>query len=227
MNHEAVVNWQQFVEAVNVFQDDYGIVGHDGEPRVGFFDEPRPHMNYTVTGEGLGSESDFLTQLKSKPVVVFIECMDRRGASLAYQKVKAEHLPQGAQIFHFAAGGGVIQRDEIVKGGEAQQVGRGKAFSTIMRYIAQNAEVVKVVATDHDHRCGAEAFAADGRGWPERLDCVPGDQKEQEKMKALIIEYSEKLLPAVWNERGVVETALVVFSDNPETDAKVEFVPTK
>lgn len=227
----AIPSWNDFTVAVGVFENDYGIVGHSGEPRKGFFDTPRDHMQYTVTGAELGSEEEFLAQLKKSPVSVFIECMDRRGANLAYKKVVEEILPQeeleNTQVFHFAAGGGVIQRDVVVRDGSEVVVNRGKAFSTIMQYLAEHAHVVKVIATDHDCRCGAEAFAADGKGWPERLGCSPGDEAERKQMKQLINEYTDSLLPEAWKQNGIVDTYLVEFSQHPETEAKVVFEKTR
>jgi hypothetical protein len=223
-------SWQEFIQAAAVFENDYAIVNHGGEPRVGFFDKPREHLQYTVTGAGLESEEGFLAHIEGKSVVVFIECMDRRGANLAYkhvqEKIMVERGLEDAVVFNFAAGGGVIQRDVVVRNGEEIQLNRGKAFATIMNYVAQHADVKLVVATDHDCRCGAEAFAADNQGWPERLGCQPGDEKEREQMKQLINEFSEKLLPQEWWQKQIVETYLVEFTQDPETDPRVIFEST-
>lgn len=223
------VTFQAFQEAVGLFSNDYAIVGHGGEPLTSFFDEPRPHMEYTVVGEGLGemTEADFLTELRREPIAVLIGCMDKRGAQLTYQQIKDVVLPennlQGTRTFSFFVGGGVVQHNTVTQEGQEVVVNRAQAFRTAMNYLAEHAAVELVIATGHDHRCGAEAFAADGQGWPERLGCEPGAELEQTEMKKLIGESARQLLPQSWLQDGKVKPALVILSDNPENDPHVNF----
>lgn len=230
MKETESLDWNEFIEAVNIFKDDYAIVGHGGEPRAGFFGELRPHLEYSVTGKEVDdmSEEEFAAKLNEKPVVVLIECMDRRGAYLGRGKVQSEILqengidPEGVNLLTVAVGGGIIQRNIIITKGEEKTVDRARAMKRILQYIADNAEVRLVVATGHNHRCGAEAFAADGQGWPERLGVEPGDAVEDQKMRELISAQTRVQVPQVWQEAGIVRSYLVKFSHDPETDQRVE-----
>jgi hypothetical protein len=230
MEEKLTPSWQQFVEAVNKFKDDYAIVGHAGEKRVGFFGELRPHLDYSVTGREVETmtESEFLEELREKPLVLLVECMDKRGARLTQEKVLNEVMPENGfdpekvKLMTLAMGGGVIQRDIITtEQGEEKTVDRGKAFETILEYIAAQAQVSLVVATGHNHRCGAEAFAAGGKGWPERLEVDPGDEVENQKMKELIKLQAAQHLPQQWQDQGLVKLYLVRFSPRPEKDKQV------
>jgi hypothetical protein len=225
---EESVDWQGFVEAVNTFRDDYGIVGHTGEVRVGFFDEPRTHGEYTVSGREVDEmgEYEFRIMIKEKPLVVAMICMDKRGARLSYEKMKEIAAGEGLEnvnIFLLAMGGGVIQRDRIRRDGEEVVVNRGNALESILFFVEQNAQVKLVIATDHDHRCGVEAYVHDGQGWPEILGCEPGGNEEASKMKELITEYAGRNLPSSWKEQGIVRKFLVRFSDDWEKDPSVFF----
>src|SRR5690606_26584678 len=114
-------------------------------------------------------------------------------------------------ILHISVGGGIIQREVAQRGGEKVDVGRASAIKKMLQFIAENAEVEGVVATGHDRSCGAEAFCANGKSWPERLDCAPGADAEQEKMAELIREHAERLIPDKWRAQGIVATYLVAF----------------
>lgn len=216
---EVQVSWSEFSNAVEVFGKDYGIVGHDADPLVGFFDVPREHGNYSLVGINGMSETEFRTRLKEKPVVLLVGCMDRRGAKMTHDLVKEQEVEDSdsLQMVTLTVGGGIIARDTVTRNGREVEVGRGKAMQTILKFIAENADVRKVVATDHDCRCGAEAFAADDQGWPEQLECELGAQEEQQKMSELIKDFGQRLLPQQWFESGIVDLALVHFEGDPES----------
>lgn len=222
------VSFESFKEASEIFGNDYAIVGHGGEPVVNYFEAPRPHGEYTVTGLAGMNEEQFIEELSEQPITLFIACMDKRGAKLSYDEIKEMMVEQGlldTKLMALLMGGGVIQEDEITQDGQAVEVFRGQALETMLAYIAQNAEVAHVFSTDHDCRCGACAFYNDGQGVPEKLGVERGSDGEQLEMESQIMAHTELHLPN--SLIGKTSMHLSHFAGPHDHEEFTEFLPIK
>lgn len=213
---EGKVSWESLVAAASTFAGDYAIVNHAGDPVVSMMGEPRSgdHL-YSVSGPIDMNESGFEEQVKDKECVVVVACMDARAVTETYNQLKAQY-PDKVIIF-MSMGGGIVQQDEVVQQGNTQEVHRAQALSTMLEYVREKANVVKVIATGHDARCGAVAFYNDGKGVPELLGVEKGSEAEQEDMKKRIAEATSAVIPKEWSEAGIVETALVHIDEHNHT----------
>ncbi len=203
---ELVINFATFRNALEVFSKDYGIVNHPDDPLVSIFDRPRSgtgpdEHKYTVSAVPSGmTETGFKEVINGKKVVVIDMCMDARGAVNTYntleEKAKEEFGPD-VLILLISHGGGIIQVDEAVRGGEKVALGREKASRTIYGYLAKYENQVDCIyAGGHDCRCGACAFYNDGIGVPEQLDVERGSQEEMDEMSRLVKESAAQIIPA-------------------------------
>ncbi len=228
---ETMVSWQEFQSAFGVFANDYSIVGHDGEPVISIFDGVREAGKYTVTGLSDMTEAEFQEKVAGKSFVVLIQCMDARGANQTYQAITQEQVvgsehQRGTQseIMLLSMGGGIIQVPEILHNGEPIQVSRDQAIKTILQYLAQHIDLAKLVATDHDCRCGACAYYNDGVGVPEVLDVERGSEAEQAEMIKRIVDSIHTLVPLKWLQDGLVEARLAHFDGEEGKEKFASFV---
>jgi len=184
------ITWPEFVSAMNVFAGDLNIVHHPDTPTISPFDEPHAHNEYSLTTLSGMSEADFVKRLRSKRVVLINQCMDRRGAYLAYQhlaKDVTDRLGENVQIILLSIGGGPVQVNELLTPeGEKSWVGRGNALKIILRFIAQEADVVEAHAIGHDCECGACKLFNGGVGIPDALGVQKGSHPERQTMIQLI-----------------------------------------
>lgn len=197
------VPFSVFKEALEIFSNDYGLVGHAGDPTVTPFEAPRENA-YSLTQLNDLGEDEIKEQLQGKKWTVFIECMDKRGVRGAYDHLKETN----PDLLVLSMGGGVVQTDSVRSGEKDYFSARGQALTHILNYLAQNAEIEKVIATGHDCNCGACKHYAGGVPVTDQLatngeSVVPGGEEEQREMARRINQASEKWIPEVLQEKTI------------------------
>jgi carbonic anhydrase len=210
--------WDQFKEAFVVFHNDYQIVGHPGEPTVSPFDEPREYGKYSLTQiPDLMTEKEFESQMVSMKKIL-ITCMDKRVA----RKIWESENGASGEVFLLAIGGGVVQNRE-----------RLKAVEVIAGYLAQFHWLREVVASDHEHVCGAvryflaNAGLSHEDGLPGLLGKPPGSEEEREIMNRLIAHGAQPWIQEFGDDKVVAKDAYVNESERDVQEFLIQITDLK
>ena len=210
--------WDQFKEAFAVFHNDYQIVGHPGEPTVSPFDEPREYGKYSLTQiPDLMTEKEFESQMGSMKKIL-ITCMDKRVA----RKIWESENGASGEVFLLAIGGGVVQNRE-----------RRKAIEVIAGYLAQFHQLRKVVASDHEHVCGAVKYflanvgLSNENGLPGLLGKPSGSEEEREIMNRLIAHGAHPWIKEFGDDKVVAKDAYVNESERDVQEFQIQIKDIK
>jgi hypothetical protein len=177
------ISFERFVEAMQVFANDYELVGHPELQIRTCWEEPNEAGVYSLTQiPAEMTEAGFLE--KMQPITnIVITCMDKDCAHSTWEKIEAE--PE--QIMMLTWGGGVVQNGQE----------RVRALQIIASYLSQLKwerklpHLSKIHADDHDHVCGAVKVWL-GQSLPEFLtelygeEITPQSEEEDALMEALI-----------------------------------------
>lgn len=181
--HSKRIPFQKFLEAMQVFANDYEMVGHPELEIRTCWEEPNDAGTYSLSQipEGM-TEVEFLEKMQGITDIA-ITCMDKDCAHSTWEKIEA--APE--QIMMLTWGGGVVQkgRDRVV------------ALQAIASYLSQlkwdgklpNLSLVH--ADDHNHVCGAVKVWL-GQSLPEFLtqlygkEITPQSEEEDALMESLI-----------------------------------------
>jgi carbonic anhydrase len=197
---ETIISWGQFVQAMEIFGGDYAIVGHTGEPTISPFAKPRDYGMYSLTQLPSSIDETGFKKEMEKIDKVVITCMDKRVARPVWEK---EGGMQG-NVFILAIGGGVVQ-DGL----------RQEKMETIAQYLSQFKNIRQVVATDHEHVCGAAKYFLKRRGYEHRhgvcglLNKDPGCAEEKATMDQLIAFGVKAWQKAFGKDKVVAKNAII------------------
>lgn len=215
LNKPEVVSLDELRKAFKVFSGDLGIVGHDKEPPISIFGEPKRHGEYSLSllPEDM-SEQEVLRRLEQAKMVIN-GCMDKRQARLLYEHFRGNY--QSEEIVVLFWGGGIVQ------GGTREGVEkRREAEATILTYFSQHTpNLERFYATNHDGRCGAIAYSLEvpAGKMPPGLG-EKGSDKERLITKRLIADGID-LVPNEWKVADKVQAALVILNEKKQ-DISVE-----
>jgi hypothetical protein len=181
--HSKLIPFQKFLEAIQVFANDYEMVGHPELESRTCWEEPNDAGTYSLSQipEGM-TEVEFLEKMQGITDIA-ITCMDKDCAHSTWEKIEA--APE--QIMMLTWGGGVVQKgkDRVV------------ALQAIASYLSQlkwdgklpNLSLIH--ADDHNHVCGAVKVWL-GQSLPEFLtqlygkEITPQSEEEDALMESLI-----------------------------------------
>ena len=181
--HFKRIPFERFVEAMQVFANDYEIVGHPELEIRHCWQEPNDAGTYSLTQIPTGvTEVEFLEKMQSITDIA-VTCMDKDCAHSTWEKIEAE--PE--QIMMLTWGGGVVQngRDRV------------RALQVIASYLSQLKwdgklpNLASIHADDHNHVCGAVKVWL-GQSLPEFLtelygkEITPQSEEEDALMESLI-----------------------------------------
>ncbi|MCG6982031.1 MAG: hypothetical protein LJE88_11545 [Deltaproteobacteria bacterium] len=181
--HSKRIPFQKFLEAMQVFTNDYEMVGHPELEIRTCWEEPNDAGTYSLSQIPAGiTEVEFLEKMQGITDIA-VTCMDKDCAHSTWEKIEAE--PE--QIMMLTWGGGVVQkgRDRVV------------ALQAIASYLSQlkwdgklpNLSLIH--ADDHNHVCGAVKVWL-GQSLPEFLtelygkEITPQSEEEDALMESLI-----------------------------------------
>jgi hypothetical protein len=208
------ISFKEFVEAMQVFANDYELVGFpDLEIRT-CWEEPNDAGTYSLTQIPAGmTEVEFLEKMQTITQIA-ITCMDKDCAHSTWEKIEAE--PE--QIMMLTWGGGVVQkgRDRVC------------AMQTIASYLGHLKRDGKlprlslIHADDHDHVCGAVKVWL-GQALPEFLtelygkEITPQSEEEDALMESLIRDGAFVWMAAFAGTGvEVLSHLLITDRDNPQ-----------
>lgn len=188
MTELAKVSWEQFVQAMRVFENDLELVHHPHTPKIspfgltnGMDEEGHRQYNLTQIPESM-TEAKFLELLKTRTVVK-VGCMDKDASGPSYDQLSTEE--QG-KIFQILMAGGGAQSNEKPE--------RVKALKTVLAYIAAHGEHLETVLfTGHDNVCGFIKHCNGKTPLTETLGVEPCDTKENIVMQGIILQTSEAI----------------------------------
>lgn len=210
--------WARMNRALEVFRDDYAIVGHPGEPTVSPFDPPRPYGQYTLTQLPAGlSEEAFASRMSGVRKIV-VTCMDRRVA----RRIWEAEAEGGVPVFLLAVAGGVVQTEA-----------RHRAMEALAGYLARFEHVEQVVAADHEHVCGAvkhflaQVGLSHERGLPGLLGKAPGSAEEREIMNRLIAHGAGPWVRAFGPRRVAARDAYVREAEQAITEVSIDLTTVR
>jgi hypothetical protein len=216
MDHLKRISFTRFVEGMQVFANDYDLVGHPELEIRTCWEEPNEPGTYSLTQiPAEMTEVEFLEKMQSITDIA-VTCMDKDCAHSTWEKIEAE--PE--QIMMLTWGGGVVQ-----KGRE-----RVRALQVIASYLSQLKRDGKlpylslIHADDHNHVCGAIKVWL-GQPLPEfltelyRKEITPQSEEEDALMESLIRD-GAFLWIAAFAGTGVevLSNLHVTDRDNPENN---------
>jgi hypothetical protein len=151
--NKKTVKWRDFVKALDVFDDDLGLVGHSGEKKVSPLSKPKKPGLYNLTGLPNLTEDKFLGYLGNREVTILNACIDERFAYWTYsyvnsfkQRLLGGYL--GTKIVSIFIAGGAAQSASLE---------RKNALNVIMTYLFENLNVKNAILTGHACNCGGLA----------------------------------------------------------------------
>ena len=208
------VSFKEFAEAMQVFANDYEIVGQPDLEMRTCWEEPNDAGTYSLTRIPAGmTEVEFLEKMQGITHIA-ITCMDKDCAHRTWEKIEAEP----GEIMMLTWGGGVVQ-----KGRE-----RIRAMQAIASYLGQlkwNGKLPDlsfIHADDHDHVCGAVKVWL-GQSLPEFLtelygkEITPQSAEEDALMESLIRDGASVWMAAFAGTGvEVLSHLLVTDRDNPQ-----------
>lgn len=203
-----MINFDQFQQAWNAFENDLSLVGHPQDPKVSIFAPPREWGKYNLTLLPKDLNESQVKENLTKVKIIGVTCMDKRVTYEFYQFLAKGHSP--TKVLLISVGGGIVQSGQE----------RKQAMKTILTYLSEKtANLNEVVISDHDCRCGAVAFWLKAK--PEKLPKGFGDKPgcvcEKEIMKSLIAEGYRSLVPQEWKEEGRIKACLVTPKEKEKT----------
>ena len=210
--------WDQFKEAFSVFHNDYQIVGYPGEPTVSPFDEPREYGKYSLTQiPDLMTEKEFesrMGSIKKFLLHVWISGLREKSGNLK--------MGRAAKFFSWLSVGGVVQNRERIK-----------AVEVIAGYLAQFHQLEEVVASDHDHACGAVRYflanvgLSHEDGLPGLLGKPPGSKEEREIMNRLITHGAQLWIQEFGDDKIVAKDAYINESERDVQEFLIQITDLK
>ncbi|MGD8370819.1 MAG: hypothetical protein PVG64_08545 [Syntrophobacterales bacterium] len=181
--HFKRISFNRFVEAMQVFSNDYDIVGHPELEIRTCWEEPNEAGLYSLTQiPAAMNEDEFLEKMHGITHIA-VTCMDKDCAHSTWEMIEAE--PE--QIMMLTWGGGVVQNGRE----------RVQALQTIASYLSQLKwdgklpQLSLIHADDHNHVCGAVKVWL-GQSLPEFLtelygkEITPQSEEEDALMESLI-----------------------------------------
>ncbi len=181
--HFKRISFERFVEAMQVFSNDYEIVAHPWLEIRTCWEEPNEAGLYSLTQiPAAMNEVEFLEKMQGITDIA-VTCMDKDCAHSTWEEIEAE--PE--QIMMLTWGGGVVQNGRE----------RVQALQSIASYLAQLKwagklpQLSTIHADDHNHVCGAVKVWL-GQSLPEFLtelygkEITPQSEEEDAVMESLI-----------------------------------------
>ncbi|UCG13408.1 MAG: hypothetical protein JSU72_02665 [Deltaproteobacteria bacterium] len=214
--HLKRISFERFVEAMQVFSNDYEIVAHPWLEIRTCWEEPNEAGVYSLTQiPAVMNEGEFLE--KMQPITnIAVTCMDKDCAHSTWERIEAE--PE--QIMMLTWGGGVVQNGKE----------RVQALQVIASYLGQLKwderlpHLSTIHAADHDHVCGAVKVWL-GQSLPEFLtelygkEITPQSEEEDTLMESLIRDGAFVWIAAFAGTGVEVLSHLhVTDRDNPENN---------
>ena len=214
--HSKRISFKGFVEAMQVFANDYEIVGHPELEIRTCWEEPNEAGTYSLTQIPAGmTEVEFVE--KMQPITdIAVTCMDKDCAHSTWEKIEAE--PE--QIMMLTWGGGVVQkgRDRV----QSMQV--IASYLSQLKRDGQLPDLSLIHADDHNHVCGAVKVWL-GQSLPEFLtalygkEITPQSEEEDALMESLIRDGAFVWIAAfAGTEVEVLSNLHVTDRDNPENN---------
>jgi hypothetical protein len=214
--HFKRISFERFVEAMQVFSNDYEIVAHPWLEIRTCWEEPNEAGLYSLTQiPAVMNEVEFLAKMQGITHIA-VTCMDKDCAHSTWEKIEAE--PE--QIMMLTWGGGVVQNGRE----------RVQALQAIASYLAQLKwdgklpHLSTIHADDHDHVCGAVKVWL-GQSLPEFLtelygkEIAPQSAEEDALMESLIRDGAFVWIAAFAGTGVEVLSNLhVTDRDNPENN---------
>lgn len=144
-----------FLDALDVFDDDLSIVGHD-DRRVLPWEAPNPVGQYTLTSlprpRHNESSVSYMRELGERLEVttdIVVSCMDKDVAQGVYREV-SNHAGRSSKIFSLFIGGGPVQNSE-----RQDALNRAIFFLYKVREQGGLPNLQRLWAIAHNHQCGA------------------------------------------------------------------------
>ncbi len=200
---EIPVRWKEVLAANSRFVGDTALVKGQKKLVSPFIKKNAPNKGiYWVTDWSKVIEEVFLSVVRGREVVILVGCMDKDFARPLW--TEASKIDPNALIIPLFVAGGAAQIDDAE---------RLAALATIIRYICQNANVVKIVLTGHTCGCGGLKHFNE---WDVPVYEALGDHSDGSKERRFVKERVNQSQPFLIppSHQGVVERILVFNRDH-------------